>query len=158
MKKLIYILLAVIVVTSSACDRNKVKNAGELNTKASLPASLNFTSLGYKVITSSINKKLGTMATLYGNKQALADAITGNGGTKPGEEFALITWKQQDDERWYGAKIPGELQSIERVKTGAEGVVDYKCFDGKDIVPHADTLHNAERTKYILSQQASVMP
>lgn len=153
--------MAGIVVTLSACDGNKVKNAGELNTKASLPASLNFTSLGYEVITSSINKKLGTMSTLYGNKLALTTAIAGTNDVKAGEEFALITWKQQNDDRWFGAKIPGDLQSVETIKTVENGTlvtVNYKCFDGKALAPHTDTLKNAERIKYIFAQQPSVMP
>jgi hypothetical protein len=162
MKNLTYILLTGIVVMLSACANNNDKlNAGALNTKASLPASLNFTSLGYKVITSSINKKLGTMSTLYGNKQALATAIAGTSDVKVGEEFALITWKQQDDDRWFGAKIPGDLQSVETIKTADTGTgiaVNYKCFDGQALAPHTDTLKNAERIKYIFAQQPSVMP
>ena len=161
MKKLTYILLAGIAVMLSACDGNKVNNAGEINTKASLPESLNFTARGYQVITSSINKKLGTMSTLYGNKQALANAIAGSKDAMPGEEFALITWKQQDDDRWFGAKIPGELKSVELIKTGpsvANLGLDYQCFEGKDLTPKPDTLHNAERIKYIFEQKPSVMP
>jgi hypothetical protein len=162
MKNLTYILVAGLVVMLSACgDNNNNLDAGALNTKASLPASLNFTSLGYKVITSSINKKLGTMSTLYGNKQALANAIAGNDDVKAGEEFALITWKQQDDDRWFGAKIPGDLQSVETIKAIANGsrvTVSYKCFDGKALIANTDTIKNAERIKYIFAQQPSVMP
>lgn len=162
MKNLTNTLLAGLVLMVSACaDNNNKLNAGAINAKASLPASLNFTSLGYKVITSSINKKMGTMATLYGNEQALAAAVAGTNDIKAGEEFALITWKQQDDDRWFGAKIPGDLQSVETIKTlsSKTGVgVIYKCFDGRALNPRADTLKNAERIKYIFAQQPSVMP
>jgi hypothetical protein len=157
MKNLTYSLLAGLVILLSACDSPAVNNAGKLNTKASLPPSLNFNALGYRVVTSSINKKLGTMSTLYGNKIALANAIAGN--TKPGEEFTLITWKQQDDDRWFGAKIPGDLQTVETLKTDEIGKgAAYQCFKGKSLVPDTDTGHQAERIKYILEQKPSVMP
>ncbi|OKS87582.1 hypothetical protein RG47T_3043 [Mucilaginibacter polytrichastri] len=152
-------MVAILYACGDSANNN---NAGTINARASLPDSLKFTALGYKVVTLSINKKLGTMSTLYGNKQALDNAIAGADDVKAGEAFALITWKQQDDDRWFGAKIPGNLQSVEMIKTAADAsgkvAIAYTHLEGKNLSPIADTLHNAERIKYIFDQKPSVMP
>lgn len=158
MKSLKYILLASIVLLLAACT-NSNSNTSLVNDDASLPAPFNFSKQGLKVITSFINKTQGTMATLYGNEAALQAAKTGSAKTTTGETFALITWKQKADDHWFGANIPGNLQSVEYVKTTQPGnTVSYQKFEGKTLVLSTDTLHNQERIKYILSQKASIFP
>ena len=139
--RLIYILLTAALLFS-ACSGKKEKN-GILNEKASLPAAFNFTKLGVKVVTSGINHKKGLMYTLYG---------------KPGL-VALVTWGQQDDPGWYGAKIPGDLQSVELVKiTAGTEKITYQRFEGKNLVLKPDTLYQKDRIKFILAQKPSLMP
>ena len=158
MKSSAYILLASIVVLLAACT-NSNSNTRLVNDDASLPTSFNFSKQGLKVITSFINKKQGTMATLYGNDVALQAAKLGSSTTTTGETFALVTWKQKADDHWFGAKIPSNLQSVEYVKTRPSGnTVSYQKFEGKTLVLSTDTLHNQERIKYILSQKASIFP
>jgi mono/diheme cytochrome c family protein len=53
-----------------------------------------------KMMASFINRKSGTMSVLY----AKANTQT------------LVTWKQKSDENWFGAKVPGKLQSIKLIK------------------------------------------
>jgi hypothetical protein len=75
--------------------------------------------------------------------------------------FALVTWSQQADDHWFGAKIPGDLQCIELVKTtnGAKGnSISYNRYIGKSIIADKDTLNRQDRIKYIFDQQPSVMP
>lgn len=159
MKTSIYILLSIATLLS-ACS-SKPTGASLINNKASLPASFNFEALGLKVMSSSINKKQGTMATLYANAQGLKTAIAGTNSHIPGEVFALITWKQQDDDHWFGAKIPGDLSSVELIKTTAAAnhtLISYQRFEGKNLVASTDTLHQQDRIKYIFTQQPSVMP
>lgn len=150
-----YILLAGIVLALAACTGNTVL----VNNAAAIPASFNFGKMDYKVITSSINKKKGTMSTLYGNELALKASIADTGTIAPGEVFALVTWKQQADDHWFGANIPGNLQSVEYVKTADAGnKISYQRFEGKGLVLSADTSQSRERIKYILDQKPSVMP
>lgn len=158
MKSSVYILFAGMVVLLAACT-NPPKSTSLVNDGASLPESFNFSKAGLKVITSSVNKNQGTMATLYGNEPALQAAKSGVNTTTAGEIFALVTWKQKADDHWFGANIPGNLQSVEYVKTTQAGnMVSYQKFEGKTLVLSKDTLHNQERIKYILGQKASVMP
>jgi hypothetical protein len=155
------ILFAAAVLILSAC--NNRKPAEELlNKKAAIPASMNFSKAGLKVITSSINKKEQTMSTLYGNDLALKTAISGSTNYPPGENLTLVTWKQQDDDRWFGAKIPGDLLSVEVIKTIRSGTgsisTNYQRLTGKELITDTDTVHQQERIHYIFSQKPSVMP
>ena len=158
MKSSVYILLAGMIILLTACTSTS-NNTSLVNNDASLPESFNFSKQGLKVITSFINKKQGTMATLYGNEAVLQAAKLGSSTTTTGETFALVTWKQKADDHWFGAKIPSNLQSVEYVKTRPSGnTVSYQKFEGKTLVLSTDTLHNQERIKYILSQKASIFP
>jgi len=97
------------------------------------------------------------MSTLYANPPGLQNAIKGAKETVPGEAFALITWKRQADDHWFGANIPGEIQSLELVNTTG-AAVSYKKYEGKALTASADTLNRQERISYILSRKPSVMP
>lgn len=155
--KLLYISLAGIVLILSACDTPKPSEE-LLNKKAAIPASFHFDRAGLKVISSSINKKNKTMSTLYGNELALKTAIAGSTEYPAGENLTLVTWKQQDDDRWFGARIPGDLESIEVVKTSDPNIVNYQKYEGRQLVINPDTAHQQERIKYIFAQKPSVMP
>ncbi|WP_426670104.1 hypothetical protein ACPPVU_02435 [Mucilaginibacter sp. McL0603] len=153
-----YILLAFTAIMLAACT-STTNNTALMNDAASLPLSFNFGKMGFKVITSFINKKQGTMSTLYGNELALKAAAAGTGTVTTGEVFALVTWKQQADDHWFGAKIPSNLLSVEYVKTGVgSNRISYQKFEGKDLTLSTDTSNNQIRIKYIFDQKPSVMP
>jgi len=100
------------------------------------------------------------MSTLYGNGLALQKAIGFNKELVSGELFTLVTWKQQPDEHWFGANIPGDLQSVEVLKSNSNGaivVLNYQRYEGKTLVLTTDTLDKSERIKFILDQRPSVM-
>jgi cytochrome c553 len=75
--------------------------------------------LHWKVITSAIDKSKGTMSVLYGNDTAVAAARKG-AAYPAGAALALVTWKQKEDEHWYGANVPDSLISVERFTIGAD--------------------------------------
>jgi hypothetical protein len=145
----------------SACSQNQVP-AGQLNNAASLPPSFNFRKLGLRVLSSSVNHRQATMATLYGNDLARQASLAAAGTTQPGEVLALLTWQQQADPNWFGARIPGALQSLELLRTRPGGAghptVTYQYFSGKDLILRADTLHQQERIAYLLAQKPAVLP
>jgi hypothetical protein len=145
----------------SACSQPQVP-AGQLNEAASLPTSFDFSKLGLRVLASSVNRRQATMATLYGNDLARQAALEDTGAAQPGEVLALVTWRQQADPNWFGARIPGALQSLELLRTapGSAGrpAVTYQCFIGKNLTPRTDTLHQQERIAYLLAQKPAVMP
>ena len=142
-----------------ACSNND--KTSNINIKASLPDSFEYSFNDLKVITTFINKKSGTMSTLYGNELALQKAIGFNEEVLAGEVFTLITWKQQPDAHWFGANIPGSLQSVEVLETTLsrnEVVINYNLYEGRNLARNTDSLHRSERIKFILDQKPSVMP
>lgn len=158
-----YSVFVLLLLVAIGCKQQNNNHAGELNAAANLPEQLQFDKLGLKVITSMINKKEATMSTLYGNDLALNYAKSERDSTIAGMEFALVTWKQQEDERWFGAKIPGKFQHVEMVTSKANGnhiQTSYKIYTGKEENGKwkNDSLTGKARIKYILAQTASVMP
>ncbi|HEY8916733.1 MAG TPA: cytochrome P460 family protein [Chitinophaga sp.] len=156
--KYTYILLAALFMVSCS---SKMEDAGTLNKTASLPAAFNFNKQGWKVITSFINRQQATMSTLYGNEAAFKYATTGASGSyPPGAALALVTWKQQEDKRWYGASIPAELQTLELVTNSSDAIATYQQYKGAALspAPPADSLQENTRIRYILGQKASVLP
>jgi len=145
----------------SACGQNKVP-AGQLNEAASLPPSLDFDKLGLRVLSTFVNRRQATTATLYGNDLARQAALGGTSAAQAGEVLALLTWRQQADPNWFGARIPGALQSLEVLRTEPRGTgrpaVTYHCFTGKDLTLRSDTLHQQERIAYLLAQKPAVLP
>jgi len=155
----LYSLLVAYILMLAACSDNKPVEL--YNTKAALPASPKYNLDGLKVITSFVNKAKGTASTLYGNDQALKSAIDGNKTIAANEVFTLVTWNQQDDDHWFGAKIPSDVESVEVIKTIASGnttAINYQRLNGKSLDLKTDTLGQAERIKYILEQKPSVLP
>jgi len=157
--KAFYSLLAACTLMLAACSDNKPVEL--YNTKAALPSSPKYNLDGLKVITSFVNKAKGTASTLYGNDLALKAAIEGNKIIAAKEVFTLVTWKQQDDDHWFGAKIPSDVESVEVIKTASSGnsvAVNYEQLNGKALDLKTDTSGQAERIKYILGQKPSVLP
>jgi hypothetical protein len=108
-----------------------------------------------KVITSGIDKLHKTMFTLYGNNIA-ATAKAGPGAPyPPGAVLSLVTWAQREDPHWFGANIPGSVQSIETVtfKADKEGHVQ----PAYETSTAAATSANG-RLDDILHLKASVLP
>ncbi len=76
----------------------------------------------------------------------------------PASAFALVTWKQQADKRWIGGNIPGDLLSVEMLKTGSnENNSIYSRFKGAGLKADPDTSGQNARTKYILRLKPSIM-
>ena len=75
----------------------------------------------------------------------------------------IIEWAQRADEHWFGARIPGEVRTVEIVAAGsvegqpkASSYQEYRGSPPKSI-PSAPKTADA-RIEYILGQRASVMP
>lgn len=105
------------------------------------------------------------MSTLYGNEAAVQYARTHAEHDYPnGSTLALVTWAQTDDPRWFGAKIPSQVKSVEfvfvRPTDGDKTSYSYQKYQGSPL--KVETLEEGftpnERTAFLLSQRAAVMP
>lgn len=158
MKIKAYLVIAAYALLFAACA-DKSAPLEPVNTKASLPPGFNFSKREYKVISSFIDKKKGTMSTLYGNDIALRSAKAGAQHHAAGLEMALVTWQQKPNPYWFGNNIPGLLLSVEIITSDKNtGDVAYTFFEGQKLVLNTHMPLQEGRINYILNQKPSVMP
>jgi hypothetical protein len=114
------------------------------------------------VITSLIDQQNVTMSTLLGNDVAAQYARTNAEQKYPaGSVLSLVTWKQQEDGRWFGGKIPSTPKSVEIVTVAASPAgYTYQRYEGSPLKKVASVEGAApnDRAAYLLSQRAAVMP
>jgi len=136
-----------------------------INERAALTGSLPWNPLGWDVITSSIDKQSATMSTLYGNDVAVRYARNNSHQEYPaGSVISLVTWTEVEDAHWFGAKIPGQVKSVEFVSVSAgagnQTAYSYEDYEGSPLGKIASPVGPppAARATYLLSWRASVMP
>jgi hypothetical protein len=130
-----------------------------LNRNASLTGALPFDPFQWKVISAGMTLQDGTMATLYGNDVAVRRARSSPADAYPdGAALALVTWFREPDSRWFGARIPGRVKSVEFVTVTPKSQ-SYLEFSGSPLRrTEADSARVDSRTEYILGWHAAVMP
>jgi hypothetical protein len=158
-------LLGVVLFGAVGCTDSGSHVTAEINESAALPGNLPYNPLQWKVITTAINRQDSTMYTLYGNDVAVQYARTNSQNDYPvGAVLSLVMWTQRDDSRWFGAKIPDRVKSVEFVAVGpgqdrrpSYSYQDYEGAPLKKAATHEGLVPN-ERAAYLLSQRAAVMP
>lgn len=133
--------------------------------QANLTGNLPFNPLHWNVITSSIDKRASTMSVLYGNDVAVRYARSNSQHDYPvGAVLALVTWAQEEDVRWFGARIPGQVKSVEfvRVASGSNNqpAHSYENYAGSPLArtSASEDVAPENRAAYLLSLRAAVMP
>jgi len=149
MKPSISLLALLGSLVLFGCAGNKPAVSAEFNRAAALVGQLPANPLQWKVISSAIDSRSSTMSTLYGNDLAV---------------LALVIWAQAEDPRWFGAKIPAQVKSVEflTISDAPQGhrLYSYRKFEGTPLQQSAaeqGTVPSA-RSAYLLSQRAAVMP
>jgi hypothetical protein len=136
------------------------------NGVAALPADLPVQPLGWRVITTSIDREKATMSELLGNDLAITHVRTdAQSPWPPGAQVALVTWKQRTDKHWFGANIPGEPVSVEVVTVAPPTAPDapmsfvYETYTGSPLKKQAvDAAATAARAFAVISLRAAVLP
>jgi hypothetical protein len=163
--KAIYVLCVVLSLGGFGCSSRAITASAATNTSAAVIAELPANPLQWRVITSAINRPDSTMWTLYGNDLAVGYARTNSQHQYPaGAELSLVTWTQREDDRWFGARIPDHVKSVEFVLVNGEPngkpTYSYVAYEGSSLTKvsaHDDVIATG-RTAYLLSQRAAVMP
>jgi hypothetical protein len=139
--------------------------ASSFNERAGLIGTLPWNPLQWKIITSSVDEQSSAMGILYGNDLALRYARSNSQGDyPPGSVLSLVTWAEQADPKWFGARIPGQPKSVEfvSVANGADGAAaySYEEYEGSPLHKTSSAAGRSpeSRTAYLLSRRASVMP
>ena len=162
-----YFFLATIGVLAvvSGCSNQRPRIVASLNRDAFLTGELPANPLQWRVLGTLIDHSEASMSTLYGNGIAVDYARTHAQREFPdGSTLSRVTWAQKDDERWYGAKIPGQVKRVEFVfvKTAADGrpLYSYQKYEGTPLKRVATEEGSApsEAASALLWQRAAVMP
>ncbi|SDI11342.1 hypothetical protein [Chryseobacterium jejuense] len=153
----LFLIFALVLLVS--CQKN---SENILNLEASIEQSdeLKENPLLMKPITSSIQPKIKTMSTLYGNDIAFDYAKTNFSSDYP-ENAVLyeVTWAQKPDELWFGANIPKSMISVEKISFLDKGLILYEMFQGKALKRvKTDNKNENLRIDAILSQKMAVSP
>jgi hypothetical protein len=158
------IFAVAFAITLGACSAPNSRVATSMNAKAALLDNLPADVLDWRVITSGVRPRDNTMFTLLGNDAAIRYSRSSSAQRYPvGCEFALATWAQQEDSRWFGAKLPAEAKSVEfvEIETGENGTPSYRyeAYEGSPLRKTKEPLARSDqRATYILSLRAAVMP
>lgn len=121
-----------------------------------------FDSDSLRVVSSAVNKKLETMAVLYGNNVGYKTLIGSGSNHRAGELYKFVTWKYQDNPSFYGSKINGELLSVETISIqpgqGESIKINYRVERGKILPVNGVALNKQERISYILAYKPAILP
>ncbi|TWR24988.1 hypothetical protein FPZ42_14650 [Mucilaginibacter achroorhodeus] len=154
-----YYLLAIISVSLFTSCEQTTPPAELINKKASLPGTFSISDLHQRLLSSFYNTKDNTNTVLYGDKGA--EAALQKHGISASSPFSLtlVTWHQQEDPHWFGARIPGDLISVERLtKADGDDRLSYQKLAGKQLIAIKDTVGNGDRIRFILAQQPLIQP
>jgi hypothetical protein len=109
-----------------------------INQRAALKAEMPYPVLNWKVITTTADRGAVTMSTLFGNDAAVT-AARNNQPYPPGAVIALVTWREWDNPRWFGSRVPGEWLQTEFVEFTPAGP-KYRCSHCQSEVDSADRM------------------
>ena len=159
--KLLIIVAAVIL---GGCSTHKPQSSQLINQQASLPETLPYNPFGWRVISAMVKTQDSMMSTLFGNDIAVMHARTNPRQPYPaGSALSLVTWSQEEHDRWFGAKVPDKLKSVEFVTVmqapESKASYSYTMYAGSPLSNMIVEQSDRElRIKYLLQQRALVMP
>lgn len=161
----LHLLALVCSLSLLGCSGRPSAAAPTLNQGAALPGDLPMNPLPWRIITSMADETSSTMSTLYGNDLAVDYARAHSDRNYPdGSVLALVTWTQQNDPRWFGARIPGRVSSVEFLTVGAlpdgHRAYSYQEYAGTPLKQASaeQTAAPTGRALFLLAQRAAVLP
>ena len=118
------VVVCGLVLMVCGCGKKKMADGDLYNVQAAVGEGLPYPVMEWKALTSVVDRGAGTTGTLFGNDAAVSAARAGV-AYPSGAVLGLVTWRQREDPHWFGARIPGEVVSVEFVEVGT-AVVDRK--------------------------------
>ena len=163
--RVIGLAAAVLAIGLGGCsEKTNPRVETRVNQEAMLVGDLPSNPLKGKVITSWIDKKSATMSTMFGNDVAWQSTRTNAAMQYPaGSVLSVVTWSQQEDQRWFGGRIPQGVKSVDFVTVSSPGHYSYERYEGSPLkrvtAKNFDELDAvAKRITFLTAQRAAVMP
>jgi len=163
--KTIHMLAAALLLMLIGCSQPNARVTTRFNRDAEVSGELPYNALQWEVIASTLNHTDHTLATVLGNDRAIASARTTAAHAYPvGSVLSVITWSQEEDPRWFGGNIPGNVRSVEflEVQSSPDRGMTYlySLYGGSPLrkLVSAEEKSPTGRAAFIVGQQAAVMP
>ena len=163
--KAIHVLAAALLLMLVGCSEPNARVKTRFNHEAEVSGELPFHPLQWEVIACTLNHDDHTSATVLGNVQAISCARKNASHEYPaGSVLSVITWSQEEDPRWFGGNIPGNVRSVEfvEVQSGPDRgrTYLYTLYGGSPLrkLVSAEEKSPTGRAAYIVGQRAAVMP
>ncbi len=151
-----HLVIITLLFFSTACTNRKAN----FNQEASFISTdtLPENPLLEKVLTASINTNDSSMSTLYANKIAWEYAINHTDiNYPPGSILYQVTWKQKADSLWFGANIPKEIKSVERISYNNNSPAGYELYEGRPL-QKSSSIIDTIRIATIIKQKMAISP
>ncbi len=162
---MIRVLTAGLLLVLAGCSQTNPLVRTQFNRDAGISGDLPYAPLRWEVMTCTINHNDHTVATVFGNTQAIAYARKNVSHQYPdGSVISKITWSQQHDSRWFGGNIPGKVLSVEflevQAPTNHSRIHLYTMYGGSPLKRLTSTEERVPigRAAELLAQRAAVMP
>jgi hypothetical protein len=161
----IRVLGTIALILSIGCSQPNARIQTRLNHDAELSGVLPYNPLNWEILSSTLNPAERTLSTLTGNAQAVAYARQHVSSNYPvGSILAMTTWRQQEDPRWFGGKIPESVRSVEFLEV--QPAVDrgetylYSMYVGTPLRKLVSVAEKSPtgRAAYLLAEKAAIMP
>lgn len=107
-------------------DRSRFNDTASITVNDAIPVD----PLQWKALNSFTDTALHTQATLYANDSAYQSARTGGTAYPAGAQLVLVTWAQQDDPHWLGARIAGGIKSVELITFENSTTPHFSHYEG----------------------------
>jgi hypothetical protein len=163
--KIIQVLAAALLLMVTGCSEPNARLKTRLNRDAEVSGELPYNPLQWEVIASTLNHNDHTLATVLGNDRAISYARNNASHEYPaGSVLSVMTWSQEEDPRWFGGNIPGNVRSVEfvEVQSGPDrgGTYLYTLYGGSPLrkLVSREEKSPTGRAAYIVGQRAAVMP
>jgi hypothetical protein len=163
--KTIHVLAAALLLMLIGCSQPNARVTTQFNRDAEVSGELPYNALQWEVIASTLNHNDHTLATVLGNDRTIAYARTTAAHAYPvGSVLSVITWSEEEDPRWFGGNISGNVRSVEflEVQSSPDRGVTYlyTLYGGSPLSKVVSTEEKPPtgRAAYILGQRAAVMP
>ena len=164
MSRLFLLTTPIVLLLLANCTVSRSVGGAMLKNKAAISGEFPVNPPQWRVITCGTDPRESTMSTLFGNDTAVRYTRRHSEGDYPqGSMLAFVTWRQQDDNRWFGARLPAETTSVEMLTVGVsdtgQPLYSYEEYGGSPLkrITVVETRAKS-RAAYLLSQRAAVMP
>ena len=130
-------LLGTLLV--GGCNHKQPSASDLFNDEAKIAVGLPYPVMEWRALTTSVDRGGMMTSTLFGNDVAVSTTRSGVASYPAGAVLGLVTWRQREDEHWFGGRIPDAPLSVEFVEFGSGPVPVYRHFAGAPLSEQPDS-------------------